>query len=160
RARFAAAPDAAGKTISLGGQNYTIVGVMPDDFDYPLASQVWVPLTLTPAEKTDRLDHSLLAAGRVKPGVSSAQADAEMRTLAAELEREYPKTNANWSAAVAPLREMVEGVTNRFIEVLSVGSLFLLLLAGANVANIQLAQAMNRRKTILIEASLGASRFQ
>ena len=158
--RFASALDVAGKTISLGGQNYTVIGVMPDDFDYPLAAEVWVPLILNPAESADRADHSLLAVGKLKPGVNAVQADAEMRIVAAALEREYPETNAGWSAAVAPLRQMVESVTNRFIEVLWVASAFLLLLAGANVANIQLAQAMNRRKAIVIEASLGASRLR
>jgi putative ABC transport system permease protein len=138
RARFASAPDIAGKTISLGGQNYTVVGVMPDDFDYPLAAELWVPLILNPAERKDRVDHNLLAVGRLKPGVNAAQADAELRTTAAALEREYSKTNADWSAAVAPLRQMVESITNRFIEVLWVASAFLLLLAGANVAKLQL----------------------
>jgi putative ABC transport system permease protein len=160
RTRFAAAPDVIGKTISLGAQNYTIVGVAPEDFDFPLAAEVWVPLVLTPGEKADRSAHRFLAVGRLKPDVSTTQADAEIRAMAGALEREYPKTNAGWSAAVAPLLQMAESVTNRFIEVLATASLFLLLLAGANVANIQLAQAMNRRKTIIIEASLGASRFR
>jgi predicted permease len=160
RKQFSAAPDVAGKTISLGAQNYTIAGVMPEDFDFPLATEVWIPLILTPAERADRLTHNLLVVGRLKPGVKAIRAEEEIRTIAASLEREYPKTNAGWSAAVAPLRQIAENVTNRFIEVLSVASLFLLLLAGANVANIQLAQAMNRRKTIVIEAALGASRFR
>ena len=160
RARFASAPDVAGKTISLGGQSYKILGVMPDDFDYPLAAEVWVPLFLSPAEKADRSAHSFLVVGRLKPDASAAQADAEIRTFMATREQEYPKTNTGWSAAVAPFREIGEATTNRFVEVLFIASLFLLLLAGANVANIQLAQAMNRRKTIVIEASLGASRFR
>ncbi|HEY4363515.1 MAG TPA: ABC transporter permease [Bryobacteraceae bacterium] len=157
--RFAAA-DIAGKTISLGGQNYTVVGVMPEDFDFPLAANVWVPLTLTPAQKADRVYHSLMAVGKLKAGVKNTEADAELRTIAAGLGREYPKTNEGWSASVTPLRSLAENVTNRFLEVLFVASLFLLLLAAANVANIQLAQAVTRRKTIVIEASLGATRFQ
>jgi len=87
RTRFAGAPDVRGKTIALGGQNYTIVGVMPDDFDYPLATEVWVPLFLTPAEKADRIAHNLMAVGRLKPDVSASQAHAEVRTLTAALER-------------------------------------------------------------------------
>jgi putative ABC transport system permease protein len=160
RTRFAAAPDITGKTISLGGRKYAVVGVMPNDFDYPLAAEVWVPLVLTPAEKANRLAHNYLAVGMLKAGVNASQADAEIRTIAAALEQDYPKTNTGWSAAAAPFRQMAESVTNWFIEVLSIASLFLLLLAGANVANIQLAQAMNRQKTIVIEASLGASSFR
>ncbi|MBV9401453.1 MAG: ABC transporter permease [Bryobacterales bacterium] len=160
RSRFAASRDVIGKTVPLGGESYTVVGVMPQDFDYPLATDVWVPLVLTPAEKSDRVYHSFLAIGKLKPGVRATQADAELRTTASVLEGQYPTTNAGWSATVQPLRQTTESVTNRFIVVLSVASLFLLLLAGANVANIQLAQAMNRRKTIVIEASLGASRLR
>ncbi len=160
RTRFASAPDVAGKIISLGGQSYTIAGVMPDDFDFPLAAQVWLSLIQTPSEQSDRIFHNLLSVGKLKPGVSPRQAGAEIRTIAASLEREYPKTNENWSASVEPLRQMGEEITNRFIEVLMIATLFLLVLAGVNVANIQLAQAINRRKTILIEASLGASRLR
>jgi len=160
RARFASAPDVTGKVISLAGQSYTIAGVMPDDFDFPLAAQVWLPLVQTPAEQADRVFHNLLAIGKLKPDVTPRQAGAEIRTIAASLEREFPKTNENWSASVEPLRQMGEEITNRFIEVLMIATLFLLVLAGVNVANIQLAQAINRRKTILIEASLGASRLR
>jgi len=160
RSHFSAAGDITGKTIALGGRNYTILGVMPDDFDYPLAADIWVPLVLTPAEKADRVMHDLLAVGRLKPGVSTVQANAELLSMTAGLERAYPKTNAGWSAEVTPLREIAERVTNRFLVVLFAASMCLLLLAGANVANIQLAQATNRRKTIVIEASLGASRFR
>lgn len=160
RGKFASAPDVIGKTIPLAGQNYTIVGVMPDDFDYPLATQVWVPLVLSPSEAADRVQHDFLAVGKLKPGVSAAQANAELRSTASVLEQQFPKTNAGWSATAEPLRQMADSVTARFIEVLTVATLFLLLLAAANVANIQLAQAMNRRETIVIEAALGASRFR
>jgi putative ABC transport system permease protein len=160
KSRFAGAPDVIGKPISLGGQNYTVVGVMPDDFDYPLAAQVWVPLTFTAAEKSERVIHNLLAVGLLKPGVTPEQAQTEMQATARTLAQQYPKTNDGWSAAVTPLSQMAESVTNQFIRVLSVAALFVLLLAGANVANIQLARATHRRKSLAIEAALGASRFR
>ncbi len=160
RTRFAAASDVIGKTIELAGQSYTIVGVMPEDFDHPLAADVWAPISLTAEEKADRVSRTLLVVGRLRRDVSAPQADAEIRAIAASLARDYPKSNEGWSATVTPLSQIANRETNRFIEVLFVASLFLLLLAGANVANIQLAQAMNRRKTIVIEASLGASRFR
>jgi putative ABC transport system permease protein len=159
RARFAAT-DVIGRTISLGGQNYTIVGVMPDEFDYPLAAQVWVPLTLTTAETSERVIHNLLVVGLLKRGVNPEQAKAEMQSIARTLEHQFPKTNEGWSATVTPLREMTEAVTNQFVKILSVAALFLLLLAGANVANVQLARAISRRKSISIGAALGASRFR
>ena len=101
RSRFAAAPDITGKTISLGGENYTIVGVMPDDFDYPLAAEVWVPLTLSPTEKAERVVHNSLVVGLLKKGVSAEQAQADMQAIAQSLARQYPKTNDGWSAAVS-----------------------------------------------------------
>lgn len=160
RSRFASARDAIGKTIRLGGRDYTVVGVMPDDFDYPLAAQVWVPLVLSPAETADRVNRELMVVGRLKPGVSAGQAGAELRTAASLLEQQFPNTNSGWSASVEPLRQTADAITGRFVVVLAFAALFLLLLAAANVANIQLAQAMNRRKTIVIEAALGASRFR
>jgi len=160
RSRFAGAPDITGKAISLGGENYTIVGVMPDDFDYPLAAEVWVPLTLSPAEKAERVAHNSLVVGLAKKGVSGEQAQAEMQAIAQTLARQYTKTNDGWSATVSPLRQMSAGATNQFLKVLFVAAIFLLLLAGTNVANIQLARATNHRKTIAIEAALGASKFR
>src|SRR5690348_360223 len=82
RARFGASPDAVGRTFSLGGRNYTVIGVMPDEFDYPLAAEVWVPLTFTPIEQTERVFHSLLAVGLLKPGVSVDQAKMDLQTVA------------------------------------------------------------------------------
>jgi putative ABC transport system permease protein len=79
RGRFAASREVIGKTIPLGGQSYTIIGVMPDDFDYPLATDVWVPLVLTPAERSERVYHTFLAVGRLKPGVNAVEAQAELR---------------------------------------------------------------------------------
>src|SRR5579884_2196405 len=78
RTKFAAAQDIIGKPVALAGQNYTVIGVMPDDFDFPLAAQVWVPLVLTPAEQSDRTYHNLAVVGRTKPGVNVSQASAEI----------------------------------------------------------------------------------
>ena len=160
RARFGASDDALGRTLSLGGRNYTIVGVMPDEFDYPLAAELWVPMTLTPAEKADRVFHSLLAVGLLRPGISVDQGKADLQTIAQSLNGQYPKTNDGLSATAIPLSEVAERTTNQFVKVLSVAALFLLLLAAANVANIQLARSTGRRKTMAIEAAIGASRFR
>jgi putative ABC transport system permease protein len=157
---FAATPDILGRTISLGGETYSIVGVMPDDFDYPLATDLWVPLSLTEQAKTNRALNSLLVMGRLKPGVSFTQASAETSTIAERLEQDYPQTNAGRSVTMTPLAQMKEQVTDRFVSVLSAAALFLLLLAAANVANIQLARATGQQKAIAIESALGASRFQ
>jgi putative ABC transport system permease protein len=158
--RFASRPDIAGQTIALGGQNYTIVGIMPDGFDYPLATDVWVPLTFTAAEKTDRNFRDLLVVGLLKPEAAVPKVAAELQAITQRLGQQYPETNADWSAAVTPLRQMSEQVTNQFLKVLMVASLFLLLLAATNVANIQLARATGRVKALAIEAALGAGRWR
>lgn len=116
-----------------------------------------VPLTFAEQAKTNRSLNSLLVLGRLKAGVDSTQADAEMATIAQRLAAEFPDTNADRSVAIAPLAQMTEEVTDRFVVVLSAAAMFLLLLAAANVANIQLARATNRERDIAIESALGAS---
>jgi len=161
-ARFASRPDIAGQTIALGGQNYTIVGVMPDEFDYPLATDVWVPLTFTPTEKAGRDFRDLLVVGLLKKQVSVAQAAAEVQALARRFGEQFPSTNRDWSASVTPLSQVSVGaeVSRQFIRVILIAGLFLLLLAGTNVAGIQLARSTSRIKTLAIESALGASRLR
>ena len=133
---------------------------MPDEFDYPLAAELWVPMTLTPAEKADRVFHSLLAVRLLRPGISVDQGKADLQTIAQSLNGQYPKTNDGLSATAIPLSEVAERTTNQFVKVLSVAALFLLLLAAANVANIQLRAQRVAGKTMAIEAAIGASRFR
>jgi len=159
RTQFGAQPDIVGKSVSFGGVNHTIVGIMPIEFEYPLGTQIWAPLTLSEAEKTERDFHSLLAVGLLKPNVQADQAAAELATIAKGLAQDYPRTNEGWSTSVVPLSQLADQVTGRFLSILSIASLFLLLLAVANVANIQLAQAQSHRKTFAVEAALGAGRF-
>ena len=160
RNRLDASPDTVGRTISLGGQRYTVVGVMPSDFDYPLATEVWVPLGLTDQEKDIRDSYTLLALGRLKPGVNRMAAATEMKSIAEGLQRQYPRTNEGRSIDVMPLREMANQETGRFLTVMFGASLFLLALAGTNVASIQLARATGRQKAIAIQFALGATRFR
>jgi putative ABC transport system permease protein len=154
--RLGSAPNAVGKTISLDDRVYTIVGVMPDDFDYPLATELWAPLVLSGEEKSERAVHNLLALGRLKPQVSVAQARAEMSTIARRLERQFPQTNESRGARVVPLRELTNEITDHFVLTLWGAATFVLLLACANVANLQLARATARQKEIAIRGALGA----
>jgi len=156
--RLASDKSVIGKTVSLNGAAYTIVGVMPEDFNFPLETEMWVPLALTAAEREDRTSHSVSMLGRLKPGIPVPQARAELTTLAHRLASEHPDTNENRSIATVPLIELVDNTTARFLLTLLVTAGFVLLLACANVANLLLVRLAERQKEIAIRTAMGASR--
>src|SRR5450755_1093362 len=158
--RLAAAPDAPGKVISLGGRSYTVIGVMPDDFDYPLATDLWAPLAFSNEERNQRANRNLMVLGRLHTGTPVAQARAEMDTIGRRLEQRYPQTNEARGVLVTPLLELTNNIASRFVLILLSAAMFVLLLACANVANLQLARATGRQREIAIRAVLGASRLQ
>ncbi len=160
RQHLAGSPDALGKLIELGGSKYKVVGIMPNDFDFPLATDVWAPLAMNLAEQHQRAAHTLLVLGRLKPNVSVAQARAETDAIAQRLESQYPRTNEARGMAVVPIRELLNPITDRFVLILLGSATFVLLLACANVGNLQLARAAAREKEIAVRAALGANRFQ
>ena len=158
--RLGSSPDAVGRTVSLDSRNFTIVGVMPADFDYPLATELWAPLAMTPQEKNQRAIRTLLVLGRLKPQVTVAGARAAMGVVAGRLERAYPQSNASRAVALVPLRELTNQITDRFVLTLLGAAAFVLLLACANVASLMLARATGRQRQFAVEAALGASRFR
>src|SRR5580704_7542137 len=160
KSRLASIPEPVGKIISLDGRAFTVIGVMPREFDFPLATEAWTPLALTPEEKHRRDGADLDVLGRLKPGISVAQASAELTAVSAELERRYPQTNQGHGAMIKPLREITNEVTDRFVVILLAAATFVLLLACANVANLQLARSTARQREIGLRAALGASRFR
>jgi len=160
RTHLASRPDAIGQTISLGGRKYTVIGVMPDEFNLPLASELWAPLALTPTEKNQRNVQPLSVIGKLKPGVSRAQADADLDAIARELERRYPQTNEERRVVVASLRDFMKTESNQFVPVLAGAALFVLLLACTNVGSLQIARAMGRQREIGLRSALGASLFR
>jgi len=155
---MASQPQPIGKTISLGVRTYTVVGVMPDEFNFPLETELWAPLALTPEARQRRDTTDLTVIGRLKAGVTPAQARAEMRSVAEALARRYPRTNEGRSVLIAPLREITNEITDRFTLILLGAAMFVLLLACANVGNLQLARSTARQKEIGIRAALGAGR--
>lgn len=160
KSHLAASSRAIGQSVSVSGQKYTVVGVMPDDFDYPLSTDIWTPLILDPAERQDRSNRNLMVLGLLKPSVSSAAARMEAAAIGSRLAADYPSANENRSLEVVPLRELTDAVTNHFLWILLGAAGFVLLLACANIGNLQMARAATRQKEITVRAALGASRAQ
>jgi putative ABC transport system permease protein len=160
RTHLASKRDAVGRTISLAGRNYTVIGVMPDDFNLPLASQLWAPLALTPKEKDERSLQHLLVLGKLRVGVSQALAIDEMDAISRRLEAQHPETNEKRRALVRSLHKVMIAGNENFLAVLMCAALFVLLLACINVGGLQVARAMSRQKEIGLRTALGANRYR
>jgi putative ABC transport system permease protein len=156
--RFAGDPHLIGKTISLNARVYSIVGIMPKDFDYPVPAELWVPLGLTPDEKADRAQLSLQALGRLKDGVSLGESRAALAGFSRRLEQEYPKTNAGRTMTALALRKELYMFTLPLFLLLQAAAGFVLLLACANLANLVFARMIGRQREIALRTALGAGR--
>jgi predicted permease len=157
-AQFGGDQHIVGKTIELDGNAYTVIGVMPSSFAKPESASLWVPLVWTSQEKAVRGEHSMAAVARLKPGVTVAQAQAQLDAIAARIAEQYPADSAGWGAAVVPLREETVGDVRKPLLMLFGAVVFVLLIACANVANLMLARTVDRRKEIAIRTAFGAKR--
>lgn len=157
--RFGGDPGVIGTTIRLNGDSYTIVGVMPAEFQFApfwaTESELWVPLSLA-GRADSRRGNSLRVFGRLADGVSLQAARDRMATITAALDESFPGTNRN--VTVTPLEEMAVGTARVPLLVLFGAVSFLLLIACANVAHMMLARASSRQREIVLRAALGASR--
>ena len=157
--RFGADPNIVGQTFHLNGENWTAIGVMPPDFQFMLPRDVWVPFAADP--NYSRGDHRREMFGRLAPGVSLDQAQADLSTIAKRLGQEYPDSNKGWGVELVSFPEWIIGPQVQQVAlVLQIAVGLLLLLACANVSNLLIAQATTRQREIGLRAALGAGRFR
>ncbi len=154
---FGSSPDIVGRNIHLNGGSYLVAGVMPANMRLPDTAQIWTPMGWTDQERAVRGNHNYLAIARLKPGVDFKEAQAEMNTISARLEQQYPADDKGWGAVAMPLRDDLVSDVRPALLVLLGAVAFVLLIACANIANLVLAKTFARKKEIAIRAALGAS---
>jgi putative ABC transport system permease protein len=155
--RFGGDPAIVGRTMTINDNPFTVVGVLPESFNWGVRNELFTPLAPDPARS--RGDHRLLVIGRLKPGITWERAFADLNTIARQLAEQYPESNKGWSVTGQKFYDwIVPQQSRRALLVFAGAVIFVLLIACINVANLQLARAAARQKEMAIRVALGAGR--
>lgn len=159
--RYASDPNIVGKNVKVDGRSFTIVGVMGKGFDFPMPAEAWVPLALDLTQSQRRDNRWLWVLGRLKSGVSFSQASVEMQAIAQRQAEAYPDTNKGWQLRPMRLPQFMTGDITRQYTILLMGAVaFVLLIACADVANVQFARMTGRASEFAVRTAMGGSRWR